>query len=170
MSLIWSQVSVKYDKIPVLKFQYNAGWEKKATITLQVAWDKHCAIREEQRVGTEHYSPVHGTFSNWCYTTRKKKVVLLEHWKGVEKAQKYYLHFFFQTFPHSPCKLNRTPTKSFAVTAKVNPLSNFSDCPGSLHCKRKIKFYASDYEHHTSQSKHGQPGLRLSGTENVQQL
>lgn len=100
----------------------------------------------------------------------KKKVVLLEHWKGVEKAQKYYLHFFFQTFPHSPSKLNRTPTKSFAVTAKVNPLSNFSDCPGSLHCKRKIKFYASDYEHHTSQSKHGQPGLRLSGTENVQQL
>lgn len=30
-------------------------------------------------------------------------------------------------FPHSPSKLNRTLTKRFAVTAKANPLSNFSE-------------------------------------------
>lgn len=52
---------------------------------LQVARDKHCAIKEEQRAGTEHCNPLHGTYSNWCYTTRKT-VVLLEHSEGVEKA------------------------------------------------------------------------------------
>lgn len=30
-------------------------------------------------------------------------------------------------FPHSPSKLNRTPTERFVVTAKVNSLSNFSE-------------------------------------------
>lgn len=29
--------------------------------------------------------------------------------------------------PHSPSKLNKTPTKRFVVRAKVNSLSNFSE-------------------------------------------
>lgn len=88
MSLICSQVSDKYltphDNIQVLKFEYSA--EKRAIIMLQVAWDKYCAIREEQRAGTEHHDPLHGTCSYGCYTTRKA-AVLLEHSEGVEMAK-----------------------------------------------------------------------------------
>lgn len=52
---------------------------------LQAAWDKQCAIREEQRAGTEHDKPLHGTCSYWCYTTTKT-VVLLEHSEGLQMA------------------------------------------------------------------------------------
>lgn len=48
---------------------------------LQVAWDKHCAIREEQRAGTAlSMAPI------LTGATTAEKSVLLEHCEGVEKA------------------------------------------------------------------------------------
>lgn len=56
---------------------------------------------------------------------------ILKEWKWHNQAvtyyEKNYLHFFFQMFPHSPSKTNRTPTTRFVVRAKVNPLSNLSE-------------------------------------------
>lgn len=108
---------------------FSTMLKKKAM--LQVAWDKHSVQLGKSKEPATAFSMSSVLTGATPPENQQCCLSSLKQWKWHHWAATYpeknYLHFFYQIFPHSPSKLNTTPTKRFVVRARVNPLSIFSE-------------------------------------------